>query len=659
MKRLCSATACALVLATSLVLFVPWSPARMNDGLDPSFRFALNVLYESGASFGREVIYQYGPLGFLALEEYYSGTYVQLMVIRILLAALLGALVWAFVRSLVPSTIGQFLWSLLFLGCASWFDARFFLYAHLFFQLSRFGSRRAIRFVALFAPPTLAVVSLIKFNYLLVSIGVLVLAAGGAVDAAWRNREDSSGSRKAFVASLLRQPAVAAGLVYPVCLVIAWLLAGQPLLHLADYLSHGFHLTRTYGSAHGFASPHRWHVPAFAALAFAFWLTVSAVEVRAQRVRGAIVSVALALLLFLAFKHGFTRHDTPHAGYAISYLLCGFWLFGLPLMYGALSPQPPFARVFPRRAVAALAVIAVAFGDSVLADGQYPPSLGHYAARVVGQVPSKLKGVVRFVRDPFWFAPYHERAAAALRQRYTLPPMSGTVDLYPANLNVLFAHGFEYQPRPLLQSFQTADPELAALNARAVVWPDGPDYILFKVETIDWRLPALEDGLAWPHLLSGYRLRDVASGYLVLEESPVARRVSLGEPEQHRVKVNEAWSLPIDKRQEHGIWAEIDLAPGLWGRMTTFVLREPLVWVEFELADGSVRGFRLVPGMAKAGFLLSPLIETTDDFARHYAPHRAEVSAGKAVVRMRLIAKKAWAFEGMATVRLRSFELGP
>lgn len=56
-------------------------------------------------------------------------------------------------------------------------------------------------------------------------------------------------------------------------------------------------------------------------------------------------------------------------------------------------------------------------------------------------------------------------------------------------------------------------------------------------------------------------------------------------------------------------------SPNLLGRLAGFVFRPPILTLTVRLANGNEQSFRLIEGLARSGFLLSPLIETSGDFA--------------------------------------------
>jgi hypothetical protein len=60
--------------------------------------------------------------------------------------------------------------------------------------------------------------------------------------------------------------------------------------------------------------------------------------------------------------------------------------------------------------------------------------------------------------------------------------------------------------------------------------------------------------------------------------------------------------------------AELDIAPTFLGRVFTTLFKPPKLMMSVTLANGEKKDFRIISGMAKSRFVLSPLVENTDEF---------------------------------------------
>ncbi len=79
------------------------------------------------------------------------------------------------------------------------------------------------------------------------------------------------------------------------------------------------------------------------------------------------------------------------------------------------------------------------------------------------------------------------------------------------------------------------------------------------------------------------------------------------------------------------VWATVDVRPNLAGRLLSALFRPPLLTAGRALDDGAERRFRLVPALAAAGFLLSPLVDNASDYEALAAGRPA--GAGRRVAR--------------------------
>ena len=61
--------------AVALLCFLPLPPTIAGDGLDPSWYQALHVAVERGMGFGTDLVFTYGPLGFVHPRIYWPGLF--------------------------------------------------------------------------------------------------------------------------------------------------------------------------------------------------------------------------------------------------------------------------------------------------------------------------------------------------------------------------------------------------------------------------------------------------------------------------------------------------------------------------------------------------------------------------------------------------------
>jgi hypothetical protein len=206
----------------------------------------------------------------------------------------------------------------------------------------------------------------------------------------------------------------------------------------------------------------------------------------------------------------------------------------------------------------------------------------------------------------------YEGYLAAFRSNQPLGPLPGPVDTYPGNAAAILAQGLAYRPRPVMQSYQAYSPEFAELNAAFLRGPQAPESILFQLFPIDDHFPALDDGLSWPELLSRYDVRAVDWSGAILHRSRAPRPwrlVPLGS-----LPVLFGQVVPLPAVTNAVLWAKLDPTLTLVGRAASTLYKPPILWLTVWTQGGQQLRFRLVPGLARGGFVLSPLVQDSVSF---------------------------------------------
>ena len=62
------------------------------------------------------------------------------------------------------------------------------------------------------------------------------------------------------------------------------------------------------------------------------------------------------------------------------------------------------------------------------------------------------------------------------------------------------------------------------------------------------------------------------------------------------------------------IWAKLEVTPTWLGAIATKLYKPPILWLKVRAPRGEA-AFRLIPGMARAGFLLSPAVTDFSEFS--------------------------------------------
>jgi hypothetical protein len=481
--------ALALLVPSLLILLVswPWFDVEPHSMLDPSWQGGLALAWRDGLAFGEQVVFTYGPLGFLKhLHLYFTDTYRLALAYQLVLHALFSVVLYWSARRAFGPWIGFFV--ALVAACFLIDDAMLALVALLALAVT---ADRGIDAGRWFAPAAGALVGfelLGKLSVGLVGFAVLLVAVAS------QDRDRGRG-----VLAYLGAAAVT--------FLAGWLVAGQPLDALGGYAVHGYEIVSGYTAAMSASFPNTlWQYwgALVVAIVVLYGGWVSTEEVSARRRGGTLL--ILAIVLFTTFKEGFARHDPGHAAI----------FFGTLLVVAVALPWRRGERAVP---VLVAALIAGLLCGAATWD---PIDLVRPVSR-----PADLASQVALAVDGGHRDRDVRESRALLQAEYALEPAvldelrGHAVDVQPWETNVVWAYQLGWRPLPVFQETLAYTTALDDLNARALRSPDGPDRVLREAaQTLDGRFPATDVPRQYLALLCSFRAVVGSPRWYVLARVP-------------------------------------------------------------------------------------------------------------------------------------------
>jgi hypothetical protein len=389
-----------------------------------------------------------------------------------------------------------------------------------------------------------------------------------------------------------------------------WVLAGQQLNGFGLFLRGASEIVSGYTEAMMLWQPtDEADILRFREVAIAVGALVAYVVCKQHRLFGLLPLLGFAFIVFAAFKHGYVRHDI-HEIAATNLLLLAAWLW-LPVAWYLVWQRNRW-------------LIPVVLLPLIFATPLASLSLKRYDANnslfsVLAQQLTAQNLVARakifreFLEDRRHSFRSFNGYAASLRAAFPNLEIHGSADVYPLSQAVALPQGLTCRPRPIFQSYSAYTPNLAEMNAAHLRSDRAADHILFNVWTIDGRFPTQDDSLSWPELLTRYDITGVAGRYILMKKSVTPRHYELTPIAETVAKFDEGIEVP--SMIAGPIWVRIDIARSLWGNVMATLYRPPLVSLTVLTRSGRAYGGRLLPAVARAGFLLSPVVENRQSFS--------------------------------------------
>lgn len=571
-----------LFLATFPGWYAPISP-----GLDPSWAYGINVLPHTDFVFGPDVIFTFGPLGYLVSPLDVGSNLVQAGGLWILSQIILvGTALYHFLRTKRLGALAAF--AVAYVVASSFgipLDYRLLLNLGLLLSVSpRDGSPWRI----------LAALAGVLGGFLLFTKagaalgGLLMLAIASVL---WVLRRD------ARLGAVLLTPWAPFALT--VVTVGITLMDGIP--NLITWLVLMTESARGYSVSMSMEAP-----TALVILGILASLTYVIVVAVLGRVDGwmYVVGALFAGGAFSAFKHSFVRHGGR--------FLFAFLLGALAIVLLTASTKrlvmvggAAFALLLPFAALASVQSGCICpWRPDLLAPGR-----GWENVRTLISLGDARRDLVA----------QSQELLAPLR----LPPAwlnqmrDGTVDVLPWELSMIEANALRWTPNPVLQTYTAFTARLDQRTARHFQSNEAPDHLLVQFADVDGRHPMWGAPLMWRSILSHYEPAPVAQedwvALLRRRATPMPLRLTTIGRGEHRV--GEWITIPSDGGLTFG---RILVQENLAGRLAELLIHVKPLHLDLRFQDGSTATMRLLPLTASGGVLLTPLPESLEDFLGLY-----------------------------------------
>ena len=614
-----------------LVLSLPvWRPKLIGAGLDASWLATLHHFALSEKQFGIDLVFTYGPLGFLQKPFFDPDTYLLQIAFYLAVALALMTAAWGLFSPGKGEVASPWLLALLFLLplYVRRPDSLLFLTAGAF--LLRRGCCRPAG-IHLGDLPFLLVLSLSCLGKF-VHLATAVLTVGVAA-----------------LIELLQGRKIPRLPVLFIGLILLWLhLTHQRLSSLPEFLDTARELILGYPEVLGsFGPPPEALITATACTLFLAILLWSRIP-NDLRTRLAL-SMGLAGILSLVFKLRLLRLGR---GSLVTEVLVGIGVF--------YAGHTLASKGSKRARLGGLLALLTALGAHLFSvTAAEKLDLVPYHVAEIKRIRRSARGLLGgTLLPPFeTLKEASEKGKEELRRRYPLPALPGTVDLFGSLQAVVVSHGLDFSPRPVFQPQHAYTSRLATLNGDFYRSPQAPRFVLAKVDTFKGFPPSTLDSRAFLELLQSYRLVRQTNDFLILARGKT-------QPFDFRLLLEE--TVPLGRTLDLAaypssslLWIEIELRKTLVGSIAALAWRPKWLRIDCTLADGETFSWHLASRAVKGGFLLSPLILDNEHLSVLLRGETEEWKTRRSVRALAFHETKPGSRHYERQVHLRLYELSP
>lgn len=575
-------------LYASVLVYLTFPYLRLFEapgiGLDPSWQIALGLLREHSGTWGKDIVFTYGPLGsYIYRLPIHVSMWKQLLYDAFFFANLLYFHATCFPKQAKIYHIMLFfafnLFSFEMIGETTTFLWMFLGMYHGFVALyAKSKWKQGISLVLAFI--LLGIIFFTKVNFGLV-VWVFLIAL-------------------LLVLVLEKRMLWWEGLMY-VGIFLFSLVVWADYLHtdILMYVESSFHIIAFYNSGMsvfpvGFRKLTALTYGLFVLLLMASFYFVIGTE--KQRLREYFLLATGLGIAFILLKYSFVRADSGHFTAYIKLMT-----YVCLLLY-SFSAQRLIKQIF-------VGLMPTLFVFYLLV---YAPSIGF--------TPLGIWHGIKY--RPFILKNYLEGTLEIPTNKSQLPNTfikqikHETVDVIPYQISWVHSNDLNYSPRPTLQSYVAGDRYLDSLNEAFFASEKAPQFVIYSLEKSSQKYPWSEELLTQKALFKHYSLTDSNDTLLLFKRQAKARKLRLVYTRQSRHRIGEEIQLG-ELQSGYLRESSFETAYSSLGNLANLFFQPPQLMADFKSYQSHEK-VSIAPNLLKKGFWSNNLILNLAQAKRFY-----------------------------------------
>lgn len=567
-------------------------------GLDNSWPIAIQLALKNKLIFGEEIIFTYGPLGYLATRCPIDLSRLTVFIFDLFVVSNLVYILYKPLRQLTIQEVAIIISGLFFSNDLFSFDVVPLLYIIMGYYLIKNLQEQNPWEIAIAAVLSL-VLFFVKLNFGLFSILIFLLFTIYLF-------AFSKKQRKRIYAAL--------------CLYLIIFFASSSLLrvNLTEYVLNSIEIVRGYPGAMyneisggdviylivsiilvaliaGLLSMHLLFF-----LKEAKW-TFNKIDLK-ELFRICFTGFFIASTCYILFKQAYTRPDLGH--------FPTFFKFIIPLMsLLLLSGTFPFPQILKTSIMLSLIVVTFVIQMS-------------YTSGFLGQSKRKYKHVVAYYKDLLGTKkPKHRYGNLSKAVRNIIGNES--VDIIPTEVSLAYFNNLNYKPRPVFQSYSAYTEKLDRKNAESYQGNSAPSFIISSPGSIDYRYFFWDESKTKFEILRSYDAALIEDNFILYKK----REHPLG----FKIVQLDTFKMELGKFKDvntfQGLtYARVKIEYSLYGKLRGFLYQPPDLHVTFLLKNGEEITYRAVNNIISSGVLINKYIPENNNDILSFHLSQGEVA---------------------------------
>lgn len=577
-----------LIIYAVLVSFPRFFEAT-GAGQDDSWAYAINYLFSNHMTFGTEVIFPYGPLGFLLAPCYNLDLQIYVNIFSSILIILLLYIIHEGYCLLKYQYFIFFIVSfIVLLSLPQRLEYHIILFIGILCYLSLLERNRYLLF---FIPIAIAISLYIKLTIFIPLISIYLITI---IIAFIEHRH-----------TLLNILSIISLLI---SIFVFTIICNMNFGALYEYISTSIQYSNSYSII--MSMPGNIIIFTMGMLVLVLYIIAALIFRKTEIFKLLII---FSISVFFAFKHGFVRQDA----HVLRFFLFMLGIFATTFLAAKTRKHLIYASLFFITTLCFTLPIVIK-NDSNFLMRVTCTSGTNNLFEVLNYNQSLEK--YRLISDK-------NLEKDRLPEEWIKQIGKKSVDSIPSEIAYCPANNLTWSHNPLIQFVDAISADFDMISASHFQGPNSPDFIIAEFSSVDYRHIFTDVPMTWQMVIKNYEvaIEDLAHNRILLKRIPQPMEFAEVEVVEDHLQFNQKYELP---NRDNLLISKIKLDLNAIGIITNTLFRIPPVMMDVQYQDGSIYTCRIVPNSFRNGVILNYFPSNISELSELIKKHNTKKVVG-------------------------------
>jgi hypothetical protein len=218
-----------------------------------------------------------------------------------------------------------------------------------------------------------------------------------------------------------------------------------------------------------------------------------------------------------------------------------------------------------------------------------------------------------------------------------------TIDIVPTDIDYVYFNGLNYNPRPVIQSYQANSDWLMAKNGEKYLSETAPQTVLYRVESFRDQNPFWVETDLTKALLRRYQLTDSVAtkfhNFLIFTKNNKIKYLNYRLLQQKQFTINQEITIT---ESDKPILFTANIEYSFWGKISRLLFQPPYLYCTLSYDNGSQETYRVIDKILKGGIIVNRKVSNQGEATSFFSNQNHK---NLRVAKIRFWAKYQWGFK--------------